>query len=243
MSITLYAIPISNPSNAARAMCAYKGVEHRLVRLPLGFHPWLIRAVGFPGATVPAMDVDGVKVQSTLMISRTLDELEPRRPLFGADPERRRTVEEAEAWGEAELQPMPRRIFRWAVTVNPQLRHWIAGEVLGLPLPRLQAAVAKPVPVKLAAMAGATAEAARADVAALPGMLDRVDALIADGVIGGAEPNAADFQVLSTVRSLGLIPPLAPMLAGRPSTAAALRVFPRYDGKPAPVALPPEWLA
>ena len=35
----------------------------------------------------------------------------------------------------------------------------------------------------------------RADIAALPGQLDRVDGWIADGLIGGDEPNAADLQI------------------------------------------------
>ena len=35
---------------------------------------------------------------------------------------------------------------------------------------------------------------------ALPAQLDRVDALLAEGVIGGERPNAADFQVAPSVR-------------------------------------------
>jgi glutathione S-transferase len=240
--MTLYAIPISNPANAARAMLARKRLGYRLVRFPPGFHPWLVRAAGFPGDTVPALEVDGRKLQSSLAISRALEELEPRWPLFPAEPERRRAVEAAEAWGEAELQPMPRRIFRWALANDRDLRRWFSAEVLGLPFPDLQATLAKPVPRRLANMVGASAEAARADIAALPAMLDRVDALIADGVIGGDEPNAADFQVLATVRALRLMEDLRGAIAGRPCEAAALRVYSRYDGTPAPRALPPEWL-
>lgn len=243
MAITVYAIPISNPANAVRAMVTYKGLRYRLVKFPPGFHPWLMPAVGFAGRTVPGMDVDGVKVQTSLSISRTLDELEPRWPLFPSDPGALLAVEEAEAWGDSVLQPLPRRIFRWALTANPALRRWLSGEVMGLPLPAVGATLSKPVSVKLAGMASATADAARADVAALPGVLDHVDALIADGVIGDpATPNAADFQILATVRSLGLIVDLEPILAGRPSTAAAARVFPFYDGRRGPSMLPADWV-
>jgi glutathione S-transferase len=242
VDITLYAIPISNPSNAARGMLQRKRLDYRLVRFPPGFHPWLVRAAGFEANTVPAMVVDGRKVQTSLAISRELDLLEPRWPLFPADPERRRAVEAAERWGEAELQPVPRRIFRWAMANRRDLRRWFAAEVLGTPLPGLTARSAA-IPRHLAGLVDATAEAAEADVAALPATLDRVDALIADGVIGGAEPNAADYQLLATVRSLGLISDVRPALAGRPCEAAALRLFPRYDGIPAPSSLPPEWLA
>ena len=42
----------------------------------------------------------------------------------------------------------------------------------------------------------------RADLAALPGLLDQVDAYIADGVLGGDQPNAADLQIAPTIRLL-----------------------------------------
>ena len=38
--------------------------------------------------------------------------------------------------------------------------------------------------------------------AALAGQLDRVDAWIADGLLGGEHPNAADLQIGSTIRLL-----------------------------------------
>jgi hypothetical protein len=36
----------------------------------------------------------------------------------------------------------------------------------------------------------------RRDLAALPGILQRIDDWIAEGVIGGEQPNAADFAPL-----------------------------------------------
>src|SRR5437867_685766 len=45
---------------------------------------------------------------------------------------------------------------------------------------------------------GATDAAVQADLAALPAALDRVDALIAEGTIGGDEPNAADYQIATS---------------------------------------------
>ena len=58
----------------------------------------------------------------TLQISRVLDEPVPDPPLFPSDPKQRAAVEEAERWGEAELQPPPRHIFRWAATRDAELR-------------------------------------------------------------------------------------------------------------------------
>lgn len=245
MPLTLYAIPVSNPANAVRGMLAYKRLDHRLVRLTLGFHPLLVRAAGFPGWTVPALETgDGRKLQSSLAISRYLDELQPDPPLFPAEPERRRAVEEAERWGEAELQPVPRRIFRRALATQYPLRRWLSAEVIGLPLPGFNAIVSQPLPARMAAIVDATEEAVRADVAGLPALLDQVDALIAAGTIGGDQPNAADFQVLATVSALGLMVDLQPALEGRPCQDAARRLFPRYDGIPTPPrSLPEEWLA
>ncbi len=81
----------------------------------------------------------------------------------------------------------------------------------------------------------------RADVEGLPATLDRIDELIAEGTIGGEEPNAADLQIFTSVRSLMGFPDLEPLLAGRPATAIAERLVPPLPG-PMPRWLPPEWL-
>jgi glutathione S-transferase len=64
-----------------------------------------------------------------------------------------------------------------------------------------------------------------------------VDALIADGTIGGQAPNAADFQILSAVRVLLEFEQLGHLLDGRPSVPPARRLFPRWEG-PVPPLLP-----
>jgi glutathione S-transferase len=54
--------------------------------------------------------------------------------------------------------------------------------------------------------------------------------LIADGVIGGPRPNAADLQIGASVRLLGTFADARPQLAGRPTWELARRVFPTYPG-------------
>ena len=51
-------------------------------------------------------------------------------------------------------------------------------------------------PIVAAAVLGNKASVAnvRRDLAELPGLLDRLDRLLEEGTIGGAELNAADFQ-------------------------------------------------
>jgi hypothetical protein len=72
-------------------------------------------------------------------------------------------------------------------------------------------------------------------------MLDRVDGWIAEGVLGGAERNAADFQIGTSVRLLGTFDDLRQLLSGRPAERFAREVVPSFPGYTGP-ALPREWL-
>jgi glutathione S-transferase len=77
-----------------------------------------------------------------------------------------------------------------------------------------------------------TSEAtARACLAALPGQLDRVDALLAEGVIGGERPNAADFQIAPSVRLMLCFDQLRDQIDARPAGAHARRYVPDYPGR------------
>ena len=87
----------------------------------------------------------------------------------------------------------------------------------------------------------ASADAVRADLQNLPGLLDHIDKLMADGVIGGDEPNAADYQIATSVRLLMAFDQLRPLIDARPMAAWAERLAPDPGGR-IPAALPPEWL-
>src|SRR3954451_22681568 len=119
MTVRLYITSLSNPSYAAMGMLAHKRLAHRRIDLLTGFHPYLVRAAGFEGRTVPALELaDGRHIQGSLQISRALDDLIPERPLFPADPVSRDAVVRAERWGHDTLQPIPRRIFRFGAMRN-----------------------------------------------------------------------------------------------------------------------------
>lgn len=209
------------------------GIEYRWVALPGGVHPLLLRAKGFGGNTVPALVLEGRRVQGTLAISRAVEAVVPG-VLFPSDPEARRKVEEAEAWGERELQPVSRRIFRWSLNRHPWLRKALAKRG-GMPLPGVASALAKPMVARYAKVSGATDAAVRADMEGLPALLDRVDAWIADGTIGGEAPNAADLQIGTSVRAIMAFDDLRPMVEGRPVEALAKRILPKYPGSVPPV--------
>lgn len=241
MPAKLYSLAVSHPALAARGMLDHKGIEYRVVDLVPGLQP-VLRAMGFPGYTVPALVLeDGRKVQGTLTISRVLDELRPDPPLFPRDPDARRRVEEAERWGEQVLQDVPRRIFRWAAAREYAVRRWLAVDVGRVPggellaRPSLQAKA-------FARASGADDATVRADVAAVPEHLAEVERLRAEGVIGGAERNAADFQIASSMRSIARIGDVGPYVEGHPAMEWAATVLPPLPG-PTPRALPREWLA
>ncbi len=68
-----------------------------------------------------------------------------------------------------------------------------------------------------------------------------IDAWIAAGVIGGPEPNAADYQLAPSLRLLMSLDDLRPYIEARPCGDLAIRVAPDFPGR-IPQVFPPEWL-
>jgi hypothetical protein len=135
MEARLYGMVHSHAVLTARMALERCGVEVDVVDVVPGLHAPVVRAAGFPGWTVPAVLLDGQRLQGTLAISRELDRRFPAAGLFPRDAAARRAVEEAERWGHDELQALARRIFRWAGAHSNAVRAWMAREVVGLPAP------------------------------------------------------------------------------------------------------------
>jgi glutathione S-transferase len=241
LAVKLYSIAVSHPARAAGLMLRHKGIDFELVDIPPGSQRALMRLRGFGGGTVPGLEIDGRKIQGSLQISQALEELQPEPHLFPTDPQQRAAVKEAEHWGEVVLQPPPRNLFRWAIARDAKLRRALA-EAVGMPVSPLAAAITKPVGWYYSRIvSGSTDEAIQAQLASLPSQLDHVDQLIADGVIGGEQPNAADFQIATSLRVMLNFPQLAPLIEPRPAGELAMRIAPDF-GRPMPVELPAEWL-
>jgi glutathione S-transferase len=239
---TLYGTPPSHPSHAARLMLERKGIEHKVVWLLPGLWPVLVRTRGFRGGTVPALNLDGQRIQHSREISRALEQVKPEPALFPADPHRRLEVEEAERWGEEELQPVPRQIIRWLAVNRPEVRTSFA-RAAKMPAPRFAAWINAPAARHLAKQADSQDESVRETIARIPSMLDHVDELIAEGVIGGSEPNAADYQIGTTVRSMMTLEDLSPMLEGRPALRLANEIIAEFPSPTIPAgSLPAEWV-
>jgi glutathione S-transferase len=241
MGMKLYGTPPSPPSQSARLMLERKGVEHKVIWLLPGLWPALLRTRGFRRGTVPAMKLDGRRIQGSVVISRALEELQPEPPLFPADAEQRAAVEEAERWGDQVLQDVPRRIVRWLSVHRPETKVMIAKDV-GIPFPRFAAWINTPAARHLASKVDADGQIERA-IAQVPDVLDHVDELVAEGVIGGDKPNAADFQIATSVRALLNVKDLDPVTQGRPATELAMRLLPEFGTDFPQGLLPKEWLA
>ncbi|HEX8743916.1 MAG TPA: glutathione S-transferase family protein [Thermoleophilaceae bacterium] len=221
----LYVIPGSHAARTGMLLLDHKGIDYRLVTLPTGFQRTL-RLRGFPGGTVPALVVDGRRVQTNLAMARALDEVQPEPPLLPADPERRRAVEEVEHWVDEELQMVARRLvlaaaLDWPGTLvdhgddgrmGPLLwrRRW--ARRLGVRLPQRIFRVDR--------------AAERELLDRLPALLDRVDEWVEAGAIGGEELTAADYAVASNVALLTYRGDLHEELRARPVMALVDRVLP-----------------
>lgn len=241
MAARLYSIPGSHPSTTGRLLLERKRIPYRRVDLIPGISHLILRLLRFPGSTVPSLEIEGRRITGSREISRELDRMYPEPPLFPADPDAREAVEEAERWGDEVLQDLPRRIAWACMRRQPAaMMTYAEGARLGVP-PALAARTAPLVARGSARYNRASDEAVRADLAALPAMLDRVDTLIADGVLGGEQPNAADFQIAASLRLLMTLGDLRPAVEARPGGALAKRLVPDFPGHVGPV-LPAAWL-
>ncbi|HEU0318767.1 MAG TPA: glutathione S-transferase N-terminal domain-containing protein [Solirubrobacteraceae bacterium] len=239
--VKFYMFPGSNSVMTGRLMLEHKGLEYKSVRLFPGAHAFIMLALGFETMGVPAMKIDGRKVQGTRWMSRALDEAVPVRPLFPADPVRRKAVEDAERWGEG-FQNATRRIFYCAARRDHRAFTSVMTAERG-PVMRVVLRLAAPLIIRLATGAHRASDAAgREDIELLPERLDQIDAWIAAGLLGGEDLNAADFQIAPNLSALLLAEDLAPFIKGRPAEALARRVAPGYVGHVARGVAPAEWL-
>jgi glutathione S-transferase len=221
-----------------------KGVVYdRIDLFPALSRVWL-RLTGFPAGRVPALRMDGTRVEGSRAIARALDARRPEPPFFPVDTAARVRVEAIEAWGDGPLQDVARRIILWALTHDRSAPPaFLEGARLQFRVPAgLASRLAGPVLRLDAALNHAHAESVRADLAALPSMLDRIDAWIDDGDLGGVPSTAVDYQLAGSLRLLLTLEDLAPCFRGRPAEKLALRLIPDFPGRVSAGVLPAAWL-
>ena len=241
MEARLYVIPASHPSIAVQLMLDHKGIAYKRTDLMPVVSKGALRAVGFPGVTVPALKIEGSKVQGSRQIARELERLRPEPPLFPDDPEKRTAVEEAERFGDEELQHPIRQLLWWGFRHDKEpLRSYSEGAKLGVPI-GLAVKTGGPLIALSARFNEASDENARAALEKLPGLLDRIDAWIESGVLNGEQLNAADFQIAPSLGLAMTLDDLRPAIESRPAAELARRLVPNYPGQMPPI-LPADWL-
>ncbi|HEY7934125.1 MAG TPA: glutathione S-transferase family protein [Solirubrobacteraceae bacterium] len=239
-SIKLYVLPGSHPCAAVEVALRMKSLEFQRVDL-LPMTQLFIGPLRYGGKTVPGIRIDGERLVGSRRIMRRLDELVPEPALLPSDPAARERVLEAERWGDEVLQGMPRRIIDAGFLRDPAAMESYAGDAK-LPLPRAMMRPALPLTARLMASKNhAQDDAVRSDFAKLIGLLDQVDGWIAEGIIGGDQPNAADLQIGATIRLLQTIGDARPLIDSH-RAAELVRYFPPMVGEIPAGTLPAEWL-
>jgi glutathione S-transferase len=242
VTATLYSLPASHPCAAVEAALQLKGIPYKRVdMLPLAqlvAGPPLYR-----GITVPGMKIDGARLVGSRTIMRRLDAVQAQPPLLPADAERRAGVLDAERWGDEVLQSVVRRILDAGWTRCPRALEGYA-EGSHLPIPPQRMRLLMPLTARLMAIRNSARDSAvREDLAALPSQLEKIDAWIADGLLGDDQPNAADLQIGSSIRLLYTVADVRPTIDAHPAAVRLTRYFPGPQPGEIPAGtLPAQWL-
>ena len=247
----LYVIPGSHACRSAMLMLEHKQVPYKRVDVLTLTHPVRVRLHGFSAGgqsrsaggrrtlgirlgdrlgTVPALAAGRDRISTNHGIARYLDEKHPDPPLFPADPERRAAVEEAESWANQKLQMTARRVPGAAAVRDPATFAEDTGNG------RMGYLLYKSAPVRRVIVPRILSQVFRASpakdselLAELERMLDKVDALIRDGVLNGPELNAADFMVASSLALILYRRDVRPMFDGRPALELVDRLLPEPE--------------
>src|ERR1700743_319153 len=135
MTNRLYVIPASHPATTAALMLDFKGIAYKRTDLMPVIAKPALRLFGFPGTTVPALKIDGEKVQGSRAISRVLDRIVPHPPPPPPDPHPPPAGEDAERFGDEQLQHPIRQLLWWGFKHEKEnLRAYSEGARLGVPI-------------------------------------------------------------------------------------------------------------
>jgi glutathione S-transferase len=240
--LKLFVVPASHPCAAVERALAIKGLAYDRVDLLPIVH-LLHQQLVFGRPTVPGLRFsDGGRVVGSRAVLRVLEALEPHPPLLPADPARRAKAEAAEVWADEVLQPLVRRVVWAALQRRPDVLASYA-EGSDLPVPVSLAMRGAGVVTRVERLLHHAGDAAvRADLAALPAHLDRIDRGIATGVLGGEEPTVADLQIAAALRLLTTLDDMAASIDERPAGTLARRLFPSYAGSTPAGTLSADWL-
>jgi glutathione S-transferase len=209
----LYVILGSHACRTGMLLLEHKGIDYRTVTIPTGMQR-MLPAKRFKHGTVPALVIDGTRLQKNPAIARYLDERQPDPPLFPADPEHRREVEEAERWGDDEFQMSARRLILAASHRGAVVDDAEDGR-LGPLLYRHRAMRKRMVPMIGRLVFNATPKTEPRLLDTLLPQLDKIDAWLESGVLGGERLYAADYMIATSYSLLTYCRDLLPALEAR----------------------------
>lgn len=237
--LVLHVLPPSHPCATAEAALQLKGLAFERVELPIGRHQEpMAELYGESNTTVPGLLVDGDPVHGSNAIMERLEQIAPDPPLYPAD--RAEAVRAAAVWGDRELQDLGRRIPWGALHFRPEAMGTMAPG--GGPLDPAGTDFAMKFIRASWKYHDLTAVQLAEDLQALPGLLDHIDGLIAEGVVGGPEANAADLQIGATLAVLRIVGDVRALIDARPASQLATRWFGERPGDVPAGAFPSGWV-
>src|SRR3954453_9528401 len=213
MAVRLFVVHGSHPCAAVEKALELKGIPYKVFEWTPPTHAVGQRLI-FGGRTVPGIRPGGggggvgpgaIRAEPARRV--------PEPPLYPDD-----RVREADRWGEQVFQPVARRIIWPAFAKDPVALHSFhqGSRLPALPLPVIKA-LAPDIARIERRMNGASDDAMRDDLAALPEHLNRIDAWIAKGGLEGDGLNAADLQIGATLNLLLAVEDLRPLVQPRPA--------------------------
>jgi glutathione S-transferase len=236
--LVLHVLPPSHPCAAVEAALRLKGLDYERVVLRGGEHnDEMQRIYGEGRTTVPGLLVDDEPVHTSNAIFERLEAMAPDPSLY--PPELGERVAEAARWGDGELQDLGRRLPWGALHFRPEAMATYGGAG---PLDPAGTDFAIGYVRASWKYHGISAARLADDLAGLPELLDRADAFVAEGVMGGDQPTAADLQIGATVRVLLTVGDLRPLIEGRPAERVARTWFPDRQGDVPAGAFPAGWV-
>lgn len=225
LRIRLYTRPECPYSQIVAAMLDYKRLPYRRFDLIPGPHVRILKTVGFPAGTVPALKVADQRVQSSREAAHALDRAWPERPLFPQDPDHRHLVEDITDWARETIAPVKDQIYGWGVHHDPHAAV-LLWENSHTGVPRL--VIRQVIPRKVKAL-GRTdppdVQVNMACLASVPRLLQRIEESIAAGAIGNDAMNAGDFHAAMLARLLMSIADLEPIVRAHPAGQLAQRIY------------------
>jgi glutathione S-transferase len=234
--LVFHVLPPSHPCAAVEAALRLKELEYEKVELAPGQHIDAMTEL-YGSYTVPGLLVDDEPVHGSNPIMERLEAIAPEPSLYPAD--RAEAVRAAAAWGDAELQDLGRRLPWGALYFRPEAMGTFTPG--GTPLDPAGTDYAIRFVRGTMKYHRLTMVQVAEDLQKLPALLDQVDAYVSDGLLAGATPNAADFQIGATLSVLLTVGDIRALIESRPAVAVARKWFVDRPGIVPAGAFPAGW--